>query len=246
MSTQPTAATSELRTLGSDPEPVYRLESVSRHYGSGAAAVRALDGVDLELASGEFVVVAGPSGSGKSTLLQLLGALDRPSSGRVLFEGVDLARAGEGELAHLRLRTLGFVFQQFNLIGSLSASENVEIALAPAGLCAGERRGRTAELLGRVGLAARAGHLPAQLSGGEQQRVAIARALANHPRVVLADEPTGNLDSATGDAILALLYRLWDEEGLTVVLITHDTAIARTAPRLLQLADGRVLGGSGR
>ena len=224
-----------------DAPPVYRLRSVCRHYGGGGLMVRALDGVELEIAGGEFVVVAGPSGSGKSTLLQLLGALDRPSSGEVMFEGRDLARASEGELAELRLRTLGFVFQQFNLIPTLTAAENVEIALAPAGLPAAERRERTREVLARVGLGERLGHLPSQLSGGEQQRVAIARALANRPRVVLADEPTGNLDSATGDAILALLYRLWEEEGLTVVLITHDAAIARTAPRLLRLADGRVV-----
>jgi len=234
-------STPTLRTLAADPEPVYRLEDVSRHYGAGGIAVRALDGIDLEIGAGEFVVVAGPSGSGKSTLLQLLGALDRPTGGRVMFEGVDLARAREGELAELRLRTVGFVFQQFNLIPTLTAAENVEIALAPRRLSGGERRERTAELLGRVGLGERADHLPSQLSGGEQQRVAIARALANQPRVLLADEPTGNLDSATGDAILALLYRLWEEEGLTVVLITHDAAIARTAPRLLRLADGRPL-----
>jgi putative ABC transport system ATP-binding protein len=241
MKTRPVIDGPELRTLSADGEPVYRLEEVSRHYGAGATAVRALDRVELEIAAGDFVVVAGPSGSGKSTLLQLLGALDRPTSGRVLFEGIDLARAREGALAELRLRTLGFVFQQFNLIPTLTAEENVEIALAPTALSAGQRRERTAELLGRVGLAERAGHLPSQLSGGEQQRVAIARALANRPRVVLADEPTGNLDSATGDAILALLYRLWEEEGLTVVLITHDAAIAHTAPRLLRLADGRVV-----
>ncbi len=229
----------ELRVLDRRPEPAYRLEGVARHYGAGGQAVRALDGVDVEIGAGEFVVVAGQSGSGKSTLLQLLGALDRPTAGRVLFEGRDLARASEGELAELRLRTFGFVFQQFNLIPTLTAAENVEIALAPAGLPAAERRARTAEVLGRVGLAERTDHLPSQLSGGEQQRVAIARALANRPRVLLADEPTGNLDSATGDAILALLHRLWDEEGLTVVLITHEAAIARTAPRVLRFADGR-------
>ncbi len=223
------------------PTPTYRLTSVSRHYGTGGVAVRALDRLELEIGDGEFVVVAGASGSGKSTLLQLLGALDRPSSGEVIFEGRDLARVGEGELAELRLRTLGFIFQQFNLIPTLSAAENVEIALAPSGLGAAERRARVAELLDRVGLAARADHLPSQLSGGEQQRVAIARALANRPRVLLADEPTGNLDSATGEAILELLDRLWDEEGLTVVLITHDPAIAARAPRVVRLADGTVV-----
>jgi putative ABC transport system ATP-binding protein len=221
-------------------EPVYRLREVSKNYGTGGIAVRALDAIDLEIAAGEFVVVAGPSGSGKSTLLQLLGALDRPSAGEITFEGRDLARIGEGELAELRLRTLGFVFQQFNLIPTLTASENIEVALAPAGETAPQRQARITELLGRVGLEERRGHLPSQLSGGEQQRVAIARALANRPRVLLADEPTGNLDTTTGDSILALLYRLWEEEGLTVVLITHDAAIAGTAPRLLRLADGRI------
>jgi putative ABC transport system ATP-binding protein len=220
--------------------PVYRLRGASRFYGGRGVAVRALDAVDLEIAGGEFVVVAGPSGSGKSTLLQLLGALDRPSSGHVEFEGRDLARTQEGELAELRLRAIGFVFQQFNLIATLSASENVEVALAPTGIAGAERRARADRMLDRVGLGDRRDHLPSQLSGGEQQRVAIARALANEPRVLLADEPTGNLDTANGDAILALLYRLWEEEGLTIVLITHDAAIAGTAPRLLRLADGRV------
>ena len=215
--------------------PLYALHDVHRSYGQ----IQAVDGVDLEVQPGEFVVIAGPSGSGKTTLLQLLGALDRPSGGRVEFEGKDLARMGDGELAALRRDTLGFIFQQFNLIPTLTAQQNVEAALAPRKFKSAERRRRAAALLDRVGLAPRASHLPSQLSGGEQQRVAIARALANRPRVLLADEPTGNLDSATGDAILALLYRLWEEEGLTVVLITHDAAIARTAPRLLRLADGR-------
>jgi putative ABC transport system ATP-binding protein len=221
--------------------PEYELRGVNKQYGRGGVAVRALDGLDLEIAGGEFVVVAGPSGSGKSTLLQLLGALDRPTSGEVRFEGRDIALMSEGESAQLRLRTLGFVFQQFNLIPTLTASENVEAALAPAGIAGAERRERTTELLDRVGLDGRRAHLPSQLSGGEQQRVAIARALANRPRVVLADEPTGNLDTATGDSILALLFRLWEEEGLTVVLITHDAAVAATAPRVLRLADGRIV-----
>ena len=222
--------------------PVYNLRQVTRHYGGAGVAVTALDALDLEIESGEFVVIAGPSGSGKSTLLQLLGALDRPSSGEVVFEGRDLARTGEGELAELRLRALGFIFQQFNLIPTLTAAENVEIALAPAGVPAAEREARVAELLERVGLGGRRDHLPSQMSGGEQQRVAIARALANRPRVILADEPTGNLDSVTGEAILDLLDRLWREEGLTVVLITHDAGIAERAPRLVRIADGRIAG----
>jgi putative ABC transport system ATP-binding protein len=228
---------------------IYRLANVTKEYGGGGLAVRAIDGIEVEIREGEFCVVAGPSGSGKSTLLQLLGALDRPTDGEVMFEGRDLARMSEAELAELRLRTIGFVFQQFNLIPTLTASENIEAALAPAGARIEERRARAREVLERVGLGGRSAHLPSQLSGGEQQRVAIARALANRPDVVLADEPTGNLDTATGDTILKLLYQLWEEEGLTVILITHDPAVAQTAPRVLRLADGRivddVVGGSG-
>jgi len=217
--------------------PLYALHDVRRSYGQ----IQAVDGVDLEVQPGEFVVIAGPSGSGKTTLLQLLGALDRPSGGRVEFEGKDLARMGDGELAALRRDTLGFIFQQFNLIPTLTAQQNVEAALAPRKFKSAERRRRAAALLERVGLAPRAGHLPSQLSGGEQQRVAIARALANGPRVLLADEPTGNLDTATGEDIVALLTRLSADEGLSVVLITHDPSIADAAGRVVRMRDGRVL-----
>jgi len=216
---------------------LYALHDVGRRYG----AIAAVDGVDLDVRHGEFLVVAGPSGSGKTTLLQLLGALDRPTSGRVEFEGRDLARLSDGELAQLRRDTLGFIFQQFNLIPTLTAAQNVEAALAPRRFRAAERHRRASELLDRVGLGERAGHLPSQLSGGEQQRVAIARALANGPRVLLADEPTGNLDSATGDDIVALLTRLSRDEGLSVVLITHDPTIADAAERVVRMRDGRVL-----
>jgi putative ABC transport system ATP-binding protein len=222
------------------PQLLYGLREVVKSYRSGEAEVRALDGIDLEIAQGEFVVVAGPSGSGKSTLLQLLGALDRPTSGTIEFEDRDLTRRGDGELAEVRLGRIGFIFQQFNLIPTLTAQENVELAMAPARTPATQREARALDLLERVGLAARADHLPSQLSGGEQQRVAIARALANGPDVLLADEPTGNLDTKTGDAILALLYRLWEETGLTVILVTHDAAVAGTAPRVIQLADGAI------
>jgi putative ABC transport system ATP-binding protein len=224
----------------SPPTPVYRLRGLSKSYGDGATAVRAVDGIDLEIATGELVVIAGPSGSGKSTLLQLLGALDPPSAGSLEFEGRELAPRGDGELADLRLDRIGFVFQQFNLIPTLSAMENVELAMAPTGVPAAERTARTAQLLDRVGLASRADHLPSQLSGGEQQRVAIARALANGPDVLLADEPTGNLDSQTGESILTLLRQLSVEGGLTVIVITHDPAVAATAPRVVRLADGRI------
>jgi len=220
--------------------PAYRLEGVGRRYGSGNGAVDALGSIDLEVGSGEYVVVAGASGSGKSTLLQLLGALDRPSSGTIEFEGRDLGRMSEAAQADLRREAIGFVFQQFNLIPTLSAAENVEIALDPSGLETKARRRRCAELLERVGLGGRAGHLPGELSGGEQQRVAIARSLANQPRVLLADEPTGNLDSRNGEAVLELIRGLWLGEGLTVVLITHDSAITADAPRLVRLADGAI------
>jgi putative ABC transport system ATP-binding protein len=222
---------------------LYELRDVNRSYGRAETLVRAIDGIDLRIGEGEFLVVAGPSGSGKSTLLQLLGALDRPTGGVIYFEGRDLSKLSDGALAELRLNTLGFIFQQFNLIPTLSARENVEVVLAPAGIDAAGRERKTSELLGRVGLADRVDHLPSQLSGGEQQRVAIARALANEPDVLLADEPTGNLDMKTGNAILGLLYRLWEETGVTVVLITHDRAIAETAPRVLRLADGRLTEG---
>jgi putative ABC transport system ATP-binding protein len=222
-------------------QPLYALHDVSKVYGGGATQVTAVDRVDLEVSSGEFLVVAGPSGSGKTTLLQLLGALDRPTSGRVEFEGTDLAAMGDGDLGRLRRDTLGFIFQQFNLIPTLTAAQNVEAALAPRRFKSAERHRRASALLDRVGLAPRAKHLPSQLSGGEQQRVAIARALANGPRVLLADEPTGNLDSATGEDIIALLTRLSEDEGLSVVLITHDPSIADAAGRVVRMRDGRVL-----
>jgi putative ABC transport system ATP-binding protein len=216
-------------------DPIYDLRGVSRAFGSGATRVLAVDEIDLRVKRGEFVVVAGPSGSGKTTLLQLLGALDRPTAGEIAFEGRPLDRMGDGELAALRARRVGFVFQQFNLIPTLTAAQNVEVALAGQP----RRRERAAALLERVGLAPRARHLPSQLSGGEQQRVAIARALANEPDVLLADEPTGNLDTATGAEIMAVLDELW-RGGLSVVLITHDEAIARAASRVVRLRDGRI------
>jgi putative ABC transport system ATP-binding protein len=203
--------------------------------------IHAVHDVDLEIRAHEFLVVAGPSGSGKTTLLQLLGALDRPTAGSVLFEDRDLARLGDGELARLRLKAFGFVFQQFNLIPTLTAAQNVEVALAPSGLGSVRRYEQVRRLLESVGLVARVEHLPAQLSGGEQQRVAIARALANEPCVLLADEPTGNLDSETGAEIVELLRSLWADRGQTVVLVTHDQAIAARAPRVVRMRDGRVL-----
>jgi putative ABC transport system ATP-binding protein len=221
-------------------EVQYRVSGLAKFFQRGPTTVRALDGVDLEIGAGEFVALEGPSGSGKTTLLQLLGALDRPSSGDVVFEGRDLARLPDHELASLRLQSFGFVFQQFNLIPTLTALENVEAKLAPTGV--GDLEGRAGRMLEEVGLSERAHHLPAHLSGGEQQRVAIARALSVEPRVVLADEPTGNLDSKTGGEIIELLAGLAAEHGSTVIVATHDTTLASRAPRRLSMRDGRLVG----
>jgi putative ABC transport system ATP-binding protein len=223
------------------PDPsLYELRGVTKSYGQGAARVDAVSDLDLTIDRGEFVAIVGPSGSGKTTLLQLLGGLDRPTSGSILFEGRDLAALREAELTRLRLDTIGFVFQQFNLIPTVSAAENVELALAPRRMPSAERAERVSELLSAVGLAARGHHLPSQLSGGEQQRVAIARALANEPRVLLADEPTGNLDSAIGKEIINLLRLLSDDRGQTIVLITHDVGAAADARRVIRLHDGEI------
>jgi putative ABC transport system ATP-binding protein len=221
---------------------LYNLEGASKFFQRGPTTVRALDGIDMEIEPGEFVALEGPSGSGKTTLLQLLGALDRPSSGRVLFEDRDLASMPDNGLAELRLRSFGFVFQQFNLIPTLTAVENVEAKLAPTGVRDAELRARALTLLAEVGLSERATHLPAHMSGGEQQRVAIARALVVEPRVVLADEPTGNLDSATGADIIELLAGLAAEHGATVIVATHDVELASRAPRRVAIRDGRLAG----
>ena len=220
--------------------PLYSLDGVAKFFQRGPTTVRALDGIDLEIEAGEFVTLEGPSGSGKTTLLQLLGALDRPSAGRVLFEGNDLAALPDHELAGLRLRSFGFVFQQFNLIPTLTAVENVEAKLAPAGFRNPDLRKRALALLDEVGLAGRASHLPAHMSGGEQQRVAIARALSAEPHVVLADEPTGNLDSTTGGEIVELLANMAAVHGATVIVATHDVDLAGRAPRRISMRDGRL------
>ena len=220
---------------------MFELDGVVKTFAEGDLEVRAVDGVDLTIEKGEFVVIEGPSGSGKTTLLQLLGALDRPPPATVAFEGRDMATMSDATLGKLRLNVFGFVFQQFNLVPTLTAAENVEAALAPLGARRKLRRDRALALLGGVGLRDRANHLPSQLSGGEQQRVAIARALSKSPRVILADEPTGNLDSRTGLEIMAILRRLSSEVGQTVLLITHDPAIAMKAPRLVRMRDGRII-----
>ena len=221
--------------------PLYDLRAVTKTYGQGAAQVHAVRNLDLTIEEGELLAIAGPSGSGKTTLLQLLGALDRPTTGEVLFEGRDLARLGDGELTKLRAATIGFVFQQFNLIPTLNARQNVEVALAPQGLPGDVRRSKAEHLLSSVGLERRGDHLPSMLSGGEQQRVAIARALANEPRVLLADEPTGNLDATTGQEIMALLRSLSLERQQTIVIVTHNQEIAAAAGRVVRMVDGGVV-----
>jgi ABC-type lipoprotein export system ATPase subunit len=220
-------------------QALYQLRSVSRRYGSGGGRVAALEDVDLEIRAGELLAVVGASGSGKTTLLQLLGALDRPTGGTIAFAGMPLSGMSERELTRLRRERIGFVFQQFNLIPTLTARQNVEAKLILAK--GGSRTERAADLLDTVGLQGRAAHLPSQLSGGEQQRVAIARALSTDPSVVLADEPTGNLDSTTGGEILDLLRTLSAVHGQTVVLVTHDRELAASAPRVIELRDGRVV-----
>jgi putative ABC transport system ATP-binding protein len=224
-----------------ETSPAYELQAASRSYGQNSTLVLALDALDLSIARGEFVAIFGPSGSGKTTLLQLLGALDRPSAGSIRFEGQPLERLGDSALAELRLRAIGFVFQHFNLIPTLNAAENVEAGLAPLAMSRPGRREAAESQLEAVGLGARAHHLPTQLSGGEQQRVAIARALARSPRVVLADEPTGNLDTRNGELVMDLLARLHSELRITLVLVTHDEWITERADRVLRLADGRLI-----
>jgi putative ABC transport system ATP-binding protein len=230
----------------SEITPSYELKEASRWFGEGSARVVALDGLEVTIRRGEFAAVFGPSGSGKTTLLQLLGALDRPSGGSIRFEGQPLEQLGDSALADLRLRGIGFIFQQFNLIPTLDATENVEAALAPLSIPRSERRETAEEHLESVGLGPRAHHLPSQLSGGEQQRVAIARALARSPRVVLADEPTGNLDTQNGEMVMDLLARLHSDLEITLVLVTHDEWIAERADRVVRLADGRLVDDSAR
>jgi putative ABC transport system ATP-binding protein len=219
---------------------MYELTDVRKTFRRGDGTVQALDGVDLTVDAGEFLAVQGPTGQGKSTLLLLLGGLDRPTSGSVVFEGRDLAQLPESELAGLRAGEFGFVFQTFNLIPTLTAQENVETALVPSMVPKAKRHDLALAMLEELGLADRAAHLPSELSGGQQQRVAIARALVKEPRVLLADEPTGNLDEKTRDEIIGLLEQLWSERGLTLVVVTHDTAVARRAGRRAVIENGRV------
>ncbi len=224
----------------SERQSVIRMEKISKVYRSGPIEVAALRAIDLTIQPGEMIAMIGPSGSGKSTLMNLMGCLDVPSTGTYEFDGRDIAKLSPEELADLRNRSIGFVFQSFHLLPYATARENVEMPLLFAGMASRERRERSLEMLERVGLEERADHLPTQLSGGEMQRVAVARALANRPKVILADEPTGNLDTRTGRGILDLFVQLW-KDGVTVVLITHDLRLARMATRILKIQDGRIV-----
>ena len=226
----------------SEPPPVFRTRELARDYRIGDAVVHALGGVDLAVAAGEVVLVAGPSGSGKSTLLHLLGTLDRPDRGAVEIEGVAVARLSERERTLLRRRRLGFVFQSFHLVPVLTALENAEFTLLLRGVPEAERRARVTELFARIGMGGLEDRRPAKLSGGQQQRVAVARAVVGRPAIVLADEPTANLDSATSEALLDVMEQLNREERTTFVFSTHDPRVMRRARRLVTLVDGAIAG----
>ena len=225
-----------------DAGPIVEAIGLSRDYRSGGAAVHALRGVDLRIGRGELLVVRGRSGSGKTTLLNLLGGLDRPTSGRVVLDGREISGLAEDALVDVRRNTIAFIFQAFGLIQILSAAENVEVPLRLVRTAPAERQRRVDELLDLVGLAERSGHRPHELSGGEQQRVAIARALANRPKLLLADEPTGQLDSETGLRIMRLLRSVVSNEGVAAVVATHDPLMLDVADRVVELADGRLVG----
>jgi putative ABC transport system ATP-binding protein len=221
-----------------------RLENIYKIYGSGDSEVRALDGVSLNVGSGEFLAIVGQSGSGKSTLMNMIGFLDVPTSGKYYLKGDDVSSLTDDELSDIRNAEIGFIFQGFNLISSLTALENVELPLVYRGVKKEEREELSAKALERVGMSSRMNHLPSQLSGGQQQRVAVARALAARPPVILADEPTGNLDSATGEEVMKMLREL-HEDGRTVILITHNEKIAQSIPRIVRVSDGRIAEDSG-
>ena len=221
---------------------IIETKDLVKEYLQGESTLRVLKGIDFQVFEGEFMAIMGPSGSGKSTLLNMIGALDKPTSGEVFIRGTDLSTLDDNQLADLRNREIGFIFQFFNLISRMNALKNVELPMAIAGKSRSERRKRAEELLTLVGLEKRMDHRPTQLSGGEQQRVAIARSLTNNPSVLLCDEVTGNLDTRTGDDIMGLLKTLNKEQGKTFVLITHDPQVGQVTDRLIQLRDGEIVG----
>ena len=221
-------------------QPLISAREVQRDYALSGAAVHAVRGVSLDVMRGEYVAIVGPSGCGKSTMLNLLGAIDRPTRGTVTIGGTEVSTLPDRDATRFRLTSIGFVFQRFYLLPVLTARENVELPLAEAKVPSGERRVRARELLGYVGLAERSEHRPSELSGGEQQRVAIARALANRPAVLLADEPTGELDAQTGSDVIALFDRL-NRDGMTIIVVTHDEKLAGAARRVVHMLDGRVV-----
>ena len=223
--------------------PVIAMDDIRKIYDTGKVKVEALKGIDLSVASGEFLAVVGPSGSGKSTLMNLIGCLDTPSAGTYRLAGEDVAGLTRDELADIRNRRVGFVFQNFNLLPQISAFENVEMPLLFGGVAPRKRKERVEELLTKVGLGDRMEHKPTELSGGQMQRVAIARALAMNPDIVLADEPTGNLDTSSGTDVMSLFGELW-QQGRTLVVITHDMSLARRAGRIVEVRDGRIISDS--
>lgn len=228
--------------MGSNGTEAVRTESLVRHYTLGHSVIRAVDGVSLSINKGDFAALLGASGSGKSTLMNLIAGLDRPSAGAIQVEGQDLAKMKSGELAQYRRHTVGMVFQSFNLVPTMTLVENVELPMRFAEVDRGERQARATEALRRVGLSGRQAHRPSEMSGGEQQRAALARALVNRPKVLLADEPTGNLDSKTGTEIMDLMRELNQTLGMTVIMVTHERPLAeRFANRLLFLGDGKLL-----
>jgi putative ABC transport system ATP-binding protein len=223
--------------------PIIQLKDVWKIYKMGLVEVPAVKGINLSINHGEFVAIQGPSGSGKSTAMNMIGALDYPTKGHIYLEGHDISSLSESELAQLRGKKIGFVFQQFNLLPTLTAWENVSLPMMFQGVGIDERKRKAEELLALMGLGHRINHKPSELSGGEQQRVAIARALSNDPEVILADEPTGNLDSKTGQTIMQLFMRLHDEQKKTIIMITHDEKLAKFAKRIEYIRDGMMIGG---
>jgi putative ABC transport system ATP-binding protein len=218
-----------------------QLEDISKNYKRRKSKIPAVDGIDLEINKGEIVGIIGPSGSGKSTLLNLIGGLDTVSSGKVLIDGKDLAELGDNDLTRFRLKTVGFIFQFYNLISTLSALENVEVPMGFAGVSREQRREKALELLKLVGLEPRANHMPEELSGGEQQRVAVARALANDPELILGDEPTGDLDSKSAKKLMELIRNLRREKKITFVLVTHDPIVVEACDRVYSIRDGKIV-----